>query len=297
MLSGRNLKTEKRSFVLRATASRLEKGLLAIPKMYTNLFPEISCDVQVFFDDGNQIETKAYLPCNEKVKEARLFGLSRWFSERKVIPNDAITIAVEGDGVYRLSLDRYMRARRESSAREKLYAASTEEFASAEIDVLAKIAKRGRRKTAIQEILHISKDTTWEQRRRVTIAEADRNEGVPPGLRALLRELHEGKCQVCSFTFAKKDGNPYFEIHHVDPDMGHQPMNLLVLCANCHARFEHANISDLELRKGWLIALKINGKRFEINQPVLQDPKNDAASYLCAILLAIQTGLALGGCV
>lgn len=83
----------------------------------------------------------------------------------------------------------------------------------------------------------------------------------------MLEAVHNGKCQMCSFTFAKRDGKPYFEVHHVDPKRGHHPANLLVVCPNCHAQLEPTVVSDSEFVSGWLVGVKINGKRVAIRQP------------------------------
>jgi hypothetical protein len=286
------LELKKISFTIRATASRLEKGLLAIPRRLVDYFPKDRGQIQIVFDDSQRAETKTY-SYDEKMKERRVYGLSRWFSERQVKPNDSITITIEDqiEKVYRVALDRYVRARQESKAREKLHLAPTEELANAELDTLAQIVRRGRRKTALEEILRVSADAAWEPRKRLTISSADRHEGVPAGLRLLLREVHQGKCQICSFTFSKRDGNPYFELHHIDPQLGHQPMNLLLLCPNCHAQFENANITDLQRVKGWLVSVSINGKRFTIRQPTIQSSESVTTSYGIAILLLLQTAL------
>jgi predicted restriction endonuclease len=113
---------------------------------------------------------------------------------------------------------------------------------------------------------------------------------VPPGIRVLLRELHSGKCQLCSFTFEKRNGEPYFEIHHLDPEIGHHPANLLVLCPNCHAQFEHAIVTNFEWARNWLVGVTINGKRITVRQPLACDPMNTALLSLLILVAAIQIG-------
>src|SRR5205085_6097101 len=82
------------SFTIYATASRIDKGLLAIPRRFTGEFPQTKRKVLVAFDDGSRLEPKIYVPYDPKIKECRLFGLSRWFSRRGIVAGDAITVTV-----------------------------------------------------------------------------------------------------------------------------------------------------------------------------------------------------------
>lgn len=54
-----------------------------------------------------------------------------------------------------------------------------------------------------------------------------------------MKEKYENKCQVCGFTFQKKDGGYYSEVAHIKPietlEIGvDSPSNLIVLCPNHH---------------------------------------------------------------
>ena len=70
-------------------------------------------------------------------------------------------------------------------------------------------------------------------------------ESIPNNLRFLLGTIYEGNCQICNFVFLKKDKQPYFEIHHINPLWGNNPKNLVVVCANCHRQFEFANVQQV----------------------------------------------------
>ncbi len=53
-------------------------------------------------------------------------------------------------------------------------------------------------------------------------------------------------CQICNFTFRKRDDHYYFEAHHVHPLGEHGPDcldNILVLCANHHRQLHHGRVS------------------------------------------------------
>lgn len=267
------MSTEKQRFTIRASASRLEKGLLAIPQKFKNWFPNEKGQIQVVFDDEEKAKALIFHPYDPTVKENRIFGLGHWFSKRGVREGDLISITLEdlGGRLYRIALDRFVREREEQKARQKLQAARTDSEATQELSTLSRLTKKRPRELAQEELLRIAQESPRQPRARVLPGAVERYEGVPSGIRVLLRELHDGKCQLCSFTFEKRDGEPYFEIHHFDPGVGHHPANLLVVCPNCHAQFEHATVTDFKWAGSWLIGVMINGKRFAVRQPLAHD--------------------------
>ena len=258
----------KLSFTIYATDSRLSKGLLAIPRKFSEEFPSTKGKVLVVFDDGTKVEPKIYVPYDPKIKECRLFGLSRWFSRRAVVAGDAITITIEDpkNRVYRLALNRFVEERRAVEARRLLYTATSDDIAVTQLRTLAESRRRKPQDIALEEIALLAQRPV-AKRKRAMMLHRGRAEAVPPPLRALLEAIHSGKCQICGFTFQKRDGRPYFEIHHIEPDQGHHPMNMLVICPNCHAQLENATVSDMERTMGWVVSLRINGKRFRVRQP------------------------------
>jgi len=108
------LSTEGQGFTIRATASRIGKGLLAVPQKYKDLFPSEKGLIQATFDDEENPKTLTYHPYDPIVKESRIFGLAQWISKRGVRDGDLISITVENPAVklYRIALDRYVRERK-----------------------------------------------------------------------------------------------------------------------------------------------------------------------------------------
>jgi hypothetical protein len=217
--------TEKQRFTIRTSASRLEKGLLAVPQRFRELFPTEKCPIRVLFDDEESAKELTYHPFDPVVKENRIFGLAYWYSKRGVREGDLISITVEDPGarLYRIALDRYLREREEQKAREQLEGAPTDSEASQELNKLSRLTRKRPRELAQDELLRMAQESVRRPRPRVHPVATERHEGVPSGVRILLRELHDGRCQLCSFTFRKRNGEPYFEIHHLDPNIGHHP--------------------------------------------------------------------------
>lgn len=251
----------KASFRVLLTKSRLEKGLLAISRKFRPLFPSSGQKVTVFFDDELKSCQKPYTPYESTTRECRIYNLRQWFRKHKATVGDWVEVIAEATG-YRLIF--HKRSEEEAKYRKELQEAETEEQATEALRKLARTQRRSPRLSALKELQRLA-GQTWE-RRRVTIALRERYEGVPASLRALLKAIYEGRCQICNFTFLKRNGEPYFEVHHVDPEGGHQPQNLLVLCANCHAQMEHANVAVERDAQGWVVAVTINGKRHLVRQ-------------------------------
>lgn len=284
--------SQKHRFTIRVSASRLRKDLLAIPQRFKHWFPSKKGQIQVVFDDEENVKSLTFHPYDPVVKENRIFGLGPWFSKRTVREGDLISITLEDPAgqKYRIALDRFVRERQEQKSRQKLQGARTDLEAEQELSTLSRLTRKSPQELAQQELLRIAGESPRRPRLRIPPGAAERHEGVPSGIRVLLRELHEGKCQLCSFTFKKRNGETYFEIHHLDREVGHHPNNLLVVCANCHAQLEHATVADFEFVSSWLVGVKINGKRVLIRQPLARDPIRRTLAALGVVFVAAHLG-------
>jgi hypothetical protein len=279
-------------FTIRVSASRLNKGLIAIPRQFKDLFPADKTRIQVAFDDEAKVRALTFHPYDALVKETRIFGLGNWFKSRGVREGDLISVVLENreQWLYRINLDRYLEERQQTKARQQLQTAQSDLEAEQQLNTLSRLTKKRPREVAHQELLRIAQQSRRESRPSILPATSERHEGVPSGVRILLRELHDGKCQLCSFTFEKRNGEPFFEIHHLDPKIGHHPTNLLVVCPNCHAQFEHAIVTDLRLVGPWLVGVRINGKRFSVRQPLAHESIGRSLLGLIILVAATRVG-------
>ena len=183
---------------------------------------------------------------------------------------DTVTISVDDPkpGVYRIALDRYVRDVQIRTTQARLRQAATEAESERELTQLARLVRRRPRTVALAELGRVAGEDVRAARPKVRSSGGVRRETVPVYLRTLLGVAHRGRCQLCGFTFAKRDGEPYFEVHHLDRDRGHHPKNLLLVCANCHVQLEEALVEDMRHRNGWLVSLRISGKRVSVDQPL-----------------------------
>jgi len=81
-----------------------------------------------------------------------------------------------------------------------------------------------------------------------------------------LKELYQGRCQICNFTFKKKDGQNYSETHHIIPlgEQGSEEIkNIIIVCSNCHSQIHY----DEAIWKGFgnnIRYVEINGVLKEV---------------------------------
>lgn len=258
------------TFRVRITAARIDKGLLAIPKRFAQYFPNAKGTIEVKFDDGETATEKKFTPAESKDKECRIFGMRAWYLKRQVVSGDILTITVDTDftGAVRIELDRYKVQLQEAKAVISLRASKTEEEATASLERLARARRKRTREVALAELSGLA----LEPRKRVMHAQPamGKRESTPAAIRTMLGVVHDGRCQICSFTFRKRDGSPFYEIHHIDADDGHHPKNLLLVCANCHAQLELGNVGSLTWNQDWPIGVEIDGRLRRIRQPFVK---------------------------
>lgn len=100
-----------------------------------------------------------------------------------------------------------------------------------------------------------------------------RKEGIPAAIRKILTEIYDGKCQITQFGFLTRNGKPYFEIHHIKPDLGNHLKNLLVICPNIHALFTYAHLQQYFDEEGWLRRVKFNNEQYNVIHIIDEIPK------------------------
>jgi hypothetical protein len=65
-------------------------------------------------------------------------------------------------------------------------------------------------------------------------------------VRQFLFEQYGGKCQICGYTFRKRDGTPYFEglylVSRRHARWVDRPGNVISLCATCCAKLQHGSV-------------------------------------------------------
>ncbi|MCX7642426.1 MAG: HNH endonuclease [Armatimonadetes bacterium] len=255
----------KAGFLMLLTKGRSGKGSQAISRKFRPPFPHSTQKVTALFEGESKPHRKPCIPFKATTRESRAYSLRQRLLKHEATVGNWVEVIAEEAG-YQLTFRK--RSEEEVRYRNELQEAETEEQATNALRKLTQTQKRSLREAAIKELRRLSR-RTWD-RKRVVVTPRERYEGVPASLRALLKTVYEGRCRICGFTFRKRNGEPYFEVHHVDPEGGHQPQNLLVLCANCHAQTEHSDVSARQASQGWVVAVTINGERRPVYQALFR---------------------------
>jgi len=77
-----------------------------------------------------------------------------------------------------------------------------------------------------------------------------------------VKRIYDNRCQICGFTFKKKNGEFYSEGHHLIPlsEGGTQERdNIVILCPNHHRMMHYADVEIGDLKYEKKREVKING--------------------------------------
>ena len=238
---------------IKVTQSRIDKGLIAIPSSMSDWFPPKNETIQVHLNDSLQSQTKNYSSYASSARECRIGGVREWFNQNNIKTGDEIVIQVidKENFIYRLIPERNFLTTTKELQRS-LDHSETDQESSNHIISLAEFTHLDRSKIVFNEFFRLVNAQLDGGRRYTQRSPIRARESVPVSLRTLLKELYMGHCQICDYWFLKKDREPYFETHHLDPSKGHHPQNILVVCGNCHNQFEYADVIQEFNELHWL---------------------------------------------
>lgn len=250
--------------------SRIDKGLIALPRSLTGWFPDHHTTIRVYLGDSPIPEVKNYTSYTGSTNESRIGGMADWFNANNIRGGDEIVIQLidEKEGIYRLIAENDFIIKTKK-LQDSFDNSQDEEEALEGVVQLAKWTELDKSRVSLNEYRRLVDTMPIRKREYVSRQSNQTRERAPHNLRVLLGEIYQGCCQVCDFTFLKKDDKPYFEIHHIDPVESHQPKNLMVVCANCHRQFQFANVDHIFNDESWLIKVNFNQSSYDINQILL----------------------------
>jgi hypothetical protein len=266
---------------IKITQSRINKGLIAIPMSLAKWFPEHNVRIQVCLDDAINPEIKQYSSYKSRTRECRIGGMAEWFRDNKIKDGDEIVIQLidKEHFVYRLIPESKF-ILKTHELENNLDSSDSEMSAEEEIEKLSKWTGIYQGKVVLNEYCRLINTIPTEERRYVNKRLKQARESTPSNLRVLLGNIYKGHCQVCDFWFLKKDNDPYFEIHHINPLFSNYPKNLLVVCANCHKQFEYADVRNEFNQDNWIVKVRFNDKIYPVNQIILTTKREEFIKQL-----------------
>ncbi|MEW6655237.1 MAG: HNH endonuclease signature motif containing protein [Bacteroidota bacterium] len=261
---------------IRVTKSRISKGLLAIPRGFTNYLPKLSQRIKIYLDDSLTPQIKTFSSYYSSTNENRIGGLKDWFSENQICEGDELVLQIldKERFIYRLFTESTF-IRKTNEFQKDFDNSEDNNIASQKIERISNLTQVEKSRIIYNEFLRLSNYSNEEMRRRIKISNRFNKERTPPNIKIILGNIYHGLCQVCSFSFLKKDANPYYEIHHLEPYIGHHPKNLVLVCANCHRQFEYAVVKKKLNEEGWLLKVIFNQKEYFVKQAINEIEKQD----------------------
>jgi hypothetical protein len=255
---------------IKITQSRIDKGLIAIPVSLAKWFPDKNDAIQVRLSDSPVSEARHYSSYSSSTRECRIGGMKQWFQQNKIKSGDEIVIQFidKERFIYRLISERNF-ILKTKELQHSFDLSENEEEASGKIATLAQWIYLDKNKVVLNEYNRLIDSWPSEDRQYIKKRSSRVKESTPANLRILLGDIYKGHCQLCEFWFLKRDKNPYFEIHHLDPSKGHHPKNLLVVCGNCHNQFEHADVKQEFDDNKWLIRVSFSENTYSVRQALL----------------------------
>jgi len=253
----------------KVTKSRIDKGLLAIPKsLASEYFPEHNSQIQISFNELDRFEAKNYTSFTSSSREARIGGMRLWYYRNKISDGDEIVIhVVDRENLkYKILPEKHF-LNKIKQTQERFDKAEDESDANKRISVISSLTGLDKSKIALNEALRLVQSA---MRARKYSSENVRKlkESVSASLKSLLGEIYQGRCQLTNFGFIMKNGNPYFEVHHINAGIGNHIKNLLVVCPNVHAQFTYANVYLKFDNDGWLHKVRLNKTEFMVIQKI-----------------------------
>lgn len=255
---------------VKTTKSRINKGLLTIPVSLIDLFPKTSKKILLLNEIGEK-EVKSFTPYSSSSRECRIGGLKEFYTKNEIKDGDELVIQLLDDDKFKIIPERIFE-KQVIDLETKIEKSTNETDAEQHIQKLSKVTNKTSEEVIKSEFIRLASQEIATRKLKI-IKEVKTKENVPVSLRKILLEAYKGKCQISDFTFLMKNGEPYFEIHHIDASKGNHFKNLLVVSPNVHSQFTYANIEEYFDTEGWLRKVKINTQSHKVFQIIDTLPK------------------------
>ena len=256
---------------IKVTQSRLNMGLLAVPVSLIDYFPKQKGEIYIVAGTGDKVNAKTFTPYTSSSRECRIGGMRDFYEKFQIKDGDEIVVQMLDDSKYRILSEKQFenRVKRLENEFDK---SRSEGEAELKLQEVSKITGSELRNTVFNEYYRLI-NTQIEKRKYKEARLTRKKETAPASIKKILTEIYKGKCQITGFTFTMRNGKPYFEIHHIKPDLGNYIKNLLVVSANIHAQFTYAYLEEFFDQDGWLRRVKFNGEEFSVNHIIDKIPK------------------------
>jgi hypothetical protein len=243
---------------IRLTASRIDKGLLAIPASLADMFPKDANHITILGGSGKE-ERKTFTPYTSSSRECRIGSLKGFFTMHQLKDGDEVVVIKLDDGKYRI-LPEELFKQRLLNAFALFENSATDADSDSAIKQLKMFSNESENTLLANEFVRLSQATAIMQRAE--------DKHVPAFMRRILLSLYKGKCQITNFAFMERNGMPYFEVHHIDAAKGNHTKNLLVVSPNIHRQFHYADMTRFYDKDNWLRSVRFGDDYYAVFQVI-----------------------------
>lgn len=256
---------------IKITQSRLNKGLLAIPVSLIKYFPKQQGEIYIATGISDEASIKTFTPYTSSSRECRIGGMHDFYEKFNLKDGDEIVVQILDTNKYRILTEKQFEEMVEGIEKE-FDESENEAVASSKLEAISKMANTSSKETLWSEYHRLTNMEIGKRKQKI-VRSREAKESAPPSIRKLLTEIYTGKCQITGFGFLMKNRKPYFEIHHIKPDLGNHIKNILAISPNTHAQFTYAFVEEKFDNDGWLRRVKFNNKVFVVNHIIDKIPK------------------------
>lgn len=220
---------------------------------------------------SERVSTKTFTPYTSSSRECRIGGMRDFYGKFNLKDGDEIVVQILDTNKYRILTEKQFEDIVKETEKE-FDESESEAVASSKLEAISKIVNTSPKETLWSEYSRLAKMDIKERKQKI-VKPREAKESAPPPIRKLLAEAYDGKCQITGFGFLMRNGKPYFEVHHIKPELGNHIKNILVVSPNAHAQFTYAFVKEYFDNDGWLRRVKFNDRIFAVSHIVDKIPK------------------------
>ncbi|MYE90174.1 hypothetical protein F4X33_14380, partial [Candidatus Poribacteria bacterium] len=183
---------------IKISQSRINRGLIALPRSLTRWFPDHNTTIRVYLGDSPIPEVKNYTSYTGSTNESRIGGMADWFNANNIRDGDEIVIQLidEQERIYRLIAENDFIIKTKE-LQDGFDNSQAEDEALEGVVQLANWTELDNSKVSLNEYRRLVETMPVRKRGYVSRQSNQTRERAPHNLRVLLGELYQGHCQVC----------------------------------------------------------------------------------------------------
>jgi hypothetical protein len=234
-------------------------------------FPKDRTKVYISLGTSQEEIPQTFTPYTSSSGECRIGGMRNFYEDFQVKDGDELVLQILDDKKYRILTERQF-GESIRTMEEALDKSKDENEAGYKLKRISEVTNSDFHGTVLSEFYRLSSGIA-QKRRYYKPSSGAKKENIPASMRKILTEIYGGRCQITQFGFLMRNGKPYFEVHHIKPELGSHLKNPLVVSPNIHALFTYAHVEQYMDEEGWLRAVRFNNEEYRVTQVIDRIPR------------------------